>query len=139
MGKHKLEPGEHGEIFLQQTGPDAWRGRTRLCLWDGSETWVSRNASDEDVARLKVQKGVVERLSAARGSDDLKPTSKLGLACRQWVAEMRVSRPGFDGDIEDPEDWELCRHHGNTPTSCVSGRRVWRSRRGRTPKRVSGR
>jgi integrase len=90
MGKHKLEPGEHGEIFLQRTGPNTWRGRTRLCLWDGTETWVSRNASDEDGARLKVQKGVVERLSAARGSDDLKPTSKLGLACRQWVAEMRV-------------------------------------------------
>jgi integrase len=90
MGKHKLEPGEHGEIFLQQTGPNTWRGRTRLCLWDGTETWVSRNAPDEDVARLKVQKGVVERLSAARGSDDLKPSSKVGLACRQWVAEMRV-------------------------------------------------
>ncbi|GAA4687982.1 Phage integrase, N-terminal SAM-like domain [Promicromonospora umidemergens] len=90
MGKHKLEPGEHGEIFLQQTGLKTWRGRTRLCLWDGTETWVSRNASTDDAARLKVQKGVVERLSAARGSDDLKPNSKVGLACRQWVAEMRV-------------------------------------------------
>ena len=90
MGKQKLQPGEHGEIFLQEIGTNAWRGRTRLCLWDGTETWVSRNASTGDAARLKVQKGVVERLSAARGSDDLKPNSKVGLACRQWIAEMRV-------------------------------------------------
>jgi hypothetical protein len=52
VGKQKLEPGEHGEIFLQETGPDRWRGRTRLCLWDGTETWVSRNASSSDAARL---------------------------------------------------------------------------------------
>ncbi|GAB2490366.1 tyrosine-type recombinase/integrase [Promicromonospora xylanilytica] len=89
MGKQRLEPGEHGEIFLQETGPDKWRGRTRLCLWDRSEVWVSRNASTRDAARLNVQKGVGERLGAARGSDDLKPTSKVGLACRQWIEEMR--------------------------------------------------
>jgi hypothetical protein len=37
-----------------------------------------------------VQRGVVERLGAARGSEDLKPTSMIGLACRQWIDEMRV-------------------------------------------------
>ncbi|WP_454850001.1 tyrosine-type recombinase/integrase [Promicromonospora soli] len=89
MGKQKLEPGEHGEIFLQETSPGKWRGRTRLCLWDNTEVWVSRNASTDDGARLKVQRGVVERLGAACGSDDLKPTSKVGLACRQWIEEMR--------------------------------------------------
>lgn len=89
MGKQKLQPGEHGEIFLQETAPNTWRGRTRLCLWDNSEVWVSRNGSTSDAARLKVQKGVLERLTAARGSDDLKPTSKVGLACRQWIEEMR--------------------------------------------------
>ncbi|GAB4087301.1 tyrosine-type recombinase/integrase [Myceligenerans cantabricum] len=89
MGKQKLEPGEHGEIFLKETSPGKWRGRTRLCLWDGTKTSVSRNATTSDAARLKVQRGVVERLSAARGSEDLKPTSKVGLACRQWIDEMR--------------------------------------------------
>jgi integrase len=89
VGKQKLQPGEHGEIFLQETSPGKWRGRTRLCLWDNTEVWVSRNASTDDGARLKVQKGVVERLGTARGSDDLKPTSKVGMACRQWIEEMR--------------------------------------------------
>jgi hypothetical protein len=89
VGKQKLQPGEHGEIFLQENSPGKWRGRTRLCLWDNTEVWVLRNASTDDGARLKVQKGVMERLGAARGSDDLKPTSKVGMACRQWIEEMR--------------------------------------------------
>jgi hypothetical protein len=32
-----------------------------------------------------------------------------------------VSRPGFDGDIEDPEGSGAWLHHGSTRTSCVSG------------------
>jgi hypothetical protein len=50
-----------------------------------------------------------------------------------------LSRPGFDGDIEDPEGSGAWLHHGSTPTSCVSGRRGWRSRRGRTRRLGSGR
>ena len=124
MGKQKLQPGEHGEIFLQETGPNAWRGRTRLCLWDGTETWVSRNASTDDAARLKVQKGVVERLSAARGSDDLKPTSKVGLACRQWVAEMRVRSEWPRPPIRPQTVDEYERLLGNHVVSTLGKRRL---------------
>jgi len=59
-------------------------------LLDGSYVWVSRSASGRDTARLRVQEGITERLGAPKGSESLTPSSKLGLACRQWVNEMRV-------------------------------------------------
>ncbi|GAB4085018.1 tyrosine-type recombinase/integrase [Myceligenerans cantabricum] len=90
MGRTELKPGEHGEISIKQTGPKTWRARTRLKLMTGDIVPVSRNASQEDKARLRVQAAVAEILNAARGSDELKPDSKVGLACRQWVTEMRV-------------------------------------------------
>lgn len=55
----------------------------------------------------------------------------------QAEADTILSRPGFDGDIEHPEDSQSWRHHGSTRTSCVSERRVWRSMPGGTrPRRV---
>lgn len=90
MGRAELKPGEHGEISIKQTAPRTWRARTRLRLWSGEVVPVSRNASQDDKARLRVQAAVAEILNAARGSDELKPDSKVGLACRQWVTEMRV-------------------------------------------------
>ncbi|MBO0609364.1 tyrosine-type recombinase/integrase [Myceligenerans salitolerans] len=90
MGKQTLKPGEHGEIFLKETSTGSWRGRARLRLLDGDYTSVSRSASNRDVARLRVQEGITERLNAPKGSESLTPTSKFGLACREWVNEMRV-------------------------------------------------
>ena len=45
-----------------------------------------------------------------------------------------VNRPGFDGDIENPEGIRSWWHPASTPTSCVSGRRGWRSTLARTPR-----
>ncbi|MBE1874470.1 tyrosine recombinase XerC [Myceligenerans pegani] len=90
MGKQMLKPGEHGEIFLKETSTGSWRGRARLRLLDGDYTSVSRSASNRDAARLRVQEGITERLNAPKGSESLTPTSKFGLACREWVNEMRV-------------------------------------------------
>lgn len=57
---------------------------------DGSETWATASAQSKDGARLKAQEAANKKINAARGSEDLKPDSKLGLACRQWIAEKRV-------------------------------------------------
>lgn len=90
MGKVKLKPGQHGKIFVTQNGPKSWRARTRVCLLDGSEAWATASATSEDGARLNAQDAATAKINAARGSDELKPDSMVGLACRQWIAEKRV-------------------------------------------------
>ncbi|WP_125776189.1 tyrosine-type recombinase/integrase [Antribacter gilvus] len=84
-----LKPGQHGEIFI---APHAkkWRAKVRVRLFDGSETQVSRVGPTGEEARLRVQDAVAERLGAPQGSMDLKPDSKVGAACRQWINELRV-------------------------------------------------
>lgn len=62
MGGTELKPGEHGSISTKQTGPETWRGRTRLKLMTGVLVPVARNGSREDEARLKVQATVAELL-----------------------------------------------------------------------------
>jgi hypothetical protein len=111
MGRTELKPGEHGSISIKQTGPTTWRVRTRLKLFTEEIVQVSRNASREDEARLKVQAAVAELLTAGRGSDELKPDSKVGLACRQWITEMRVR-----------SSWPRprCGHRRSTSTSISS-------------------
>lgn len=69
---------------------DSFRARTRLRLLDGSYTFVSRTKATEREARRAVDEGVIERLGAARGSADLKPDSKVGTACRQWIDDLRA-------------------------------------------------
>jgi integrase len=114
MGRTELKPGEHGNISIKQTGPKTWRARTRLKLMTGEIVPVSRSASHDDKARLKVQAAVAEILKAARGSDELKPDSKVGLACRQWVTEMRVRstwpRPPMRPQTIDKYEYQLDRY-----------------------------
>ena len=89
MSARRLKPGEHGEIFVYRTGTK-WRAKVRVRLLDGDDTQVSRTRDSAVEARLAVQAAIVERLGAARGSAELRPDSKVGLACRQWVNEMRA-------------------------------------------------
>ncbi|MEV0949107.1 tyrosine-type recombinase/integrase [Promicromonospora sp. NPDC050249] len=114
MGRTELKPGEHGSISIKQTGPKTWRARTRLKLLTEEIVPVSRNASREDEARLKVQAAVAELLTAGRGSDELKPDSKVGLACRQWITEMRVRstwpRPPMRTQTIDKYEYQLDRY-----------------------------
>ncbi|MFI8528149.1 tyrosine-type recombinase/integrase [Promicromonospora sukumoe] len=114
MGRTELKPGEHGSISTKQTGPETWRARTRLKLMTGELVPVSRNGAREDEARLKVQAAVAELLKAARGSDELKPNSMVGLACRQWVTEMRVRstwpRPPMKPQTIDKYEYQLDRY-----------------------------
>lgn len=85
----QLKPGQHGKIFVYEKGAK-WKGQSLLRLLDGSYTTVTRVRRTETSARLAVQDGITERLGAAQGSIDLKPNSKVGQACRQWVNEMRA-------------------------------------------------
>lgn len=114
MGRTELKPGEHGSISIKQTGPTTWRARTRLKLFTEEIVPVSRNASREDEARLKVQAAVAKLLTAGRGSDELKPDSKVGLACRQWITEMRVRstwpRPPMRTQTIDKYEYQLDRY-----------------------------
>ncbi|WP_344225533.1 class I SAM-dependent methyltransferase, partial [Kocuria atrinae] len=43
-----------------------------------------------------------------------------------------MNRPGFNGDIVNPEGWAAWSHHGSTPTSYASEPQGWRSMRDRT-------
>jgi len=50
-----------------------------------------------------------------------------------------LNRPGFDGDIEDPEGCPSWLLPVSTPTNCASARRVWLSRPARTRSAGPGR
>ncbi|WP_448071121.1 tyrosine-type recombinase/integrase [Georgenia yuyongxinii] len=56
---------------------------------DGKEAQVSRVGRSAEGARLNVQAALVERLDLPTGSGALKPDSKVGLAARQWINELR--------------------------------------------------
>lgn len=90
MAHDRLNPGEHGEIFIKKTASGSFQARVRVRLLDGSETQISRSRKTKAAARLAVQAEIDERLKRPRGSVDLKPDSKVGLAARQWIDELRV-------------------------------------------------
>ncbi|MDN5806528.1 MAG: SDR family NAD(P)-dependent oxidoreductase [Brevibacterium sp.] len=60
-------------------------------------------------------------------------------AVRQVFNTAVVNRPGFNGDIVDPEGWAAWSHHESTPTSYASEPRGWRSMRGKIPKLAGAR
>lgn len=94
----KLKPGESGEISYRKIAVKGGRGRSgfvvqarqRVRLFDGTEKQPARNGADRKEARQRVEAAVAELLKAPRGSEVLKPDSQLGLACRQWIEELRV-------------------------------------------------
>ncbi|QAY63556.1 hypothetical protein ET495_10190 [Xylanimonas allomyrinae] len=90
MTHDRLNPGEHGEIFIKKTPSGSFQARVRVRLLDGSDTQISRSRKTRAAARLAVQAEIDERLKRPRGSVDLKPDSKVGLAARQWIDELRV-------------------------------------------------
>lgn len=95
--------------------PDPRRGGQELAEAPaGGIVPVSRNASHEDKARLAVQAAVVKLLAAGRGSDELKPDSKVGLACRQWITELQVRsawpRPPLRTQTIDKYEYQLARY-----------------------------
>ncbi len=90
MAHDKLRPGEHGEIFIKRHKSGKFRARVRVRLFDGEETQVSRNRKSGPAARLAVQAEIDVLLNAPRGSAQLKPDSRVGLAARQWITELRV-------------------------------------------------
>lgn len=89
MARPRLKPGEHGSVSYSVLDDGRVRARARLRLMDGSDAQVSRVGRTRDAARSAVQSAIAERLGAAQGSAELRPTSKVGLACRQWITEMR--------------------------------------------------
>lgn len=90
MAHEKLKPGEHGEIFIKQTSSGSYQARVRVRLLDGTETQISRSRKTRASARLAVQAEVDDRLKRPKGSIDLRHDSKVGLAARQWIDELRV-------------------------------------------------
>lgn len=92
----KLLPGEVGEVSYRKIplkgarGKSVWQARVRVCLFDGTEKQPGRNADDQTEARNRVLAAAHGLLGAARGSEALKPESLVGLACRQWITELRV-------------------------------------------------
>ncbi|WP_454044611.1 hypothetical protein [Cellulosimicrobium sp. Marseille-Q8652] len=90
MAHERLKAGEHGEIFIKQTSSGSFQARVRVRLLDGMETQISRSRKTRAAARLAVQAEVEDRLKRPRGSADLKHDSKVGLAARQWIDELRV-------------------------------------------------
>ena len=53
--------------------------------------------------------------------------------------KAKMNRPGFNGDIVNPEGWAAWSHHGSTPTSYASEPRGWRSMRAKIPKLAGAR
>ncbi|MFH5824737.1 tyrosine recombinase XerC [Georgenia sp. AZ-5] len=85
-----LKPGEHGEIFISRHKSGSYQARVRVRLLNGEVTQVSRNRKSGPAARLAVQAEIDALLNAPRGSAQLKPDSRVGLAARQWIDELRV-------------------------------------------------
>lgn len=89
MPREQLKPGEHGKFSFAPTPDGQVRARARVCLLDNSVVQVTRIGKNEATALSKLQKAIAERLGAASGSSELAPNSKVGLACRQWIDELR--------------------------------------------------
>ena len=79
----------------------------------GGVVGVIRPGHDEHPQRSEVCFDRVRPRRVRRGEAQLDP----------------VSRTGFDGDIEHPEDALLCRHRGSTARSCGNARFAWSRRR----------
>lgn len=90
MAHQRLKPGEYGEIFISKLATGRHQARVRIRLFDGTQTMVSRNRKSRSDARLAVQAEIDVLLAAPKGSPDLKPDSKVGMAARQWIDELRV-------------------------------------------------
>ncbi|WP_341361386.1 site-specific integrase [Georgenia sp. M64] len=90
MANPGLRPGEHGEIFIREVGANKHEARVRLRLFDGSTTFIARTRSTRQSARLAAQAEIEQVLNAPTGSEDLQADSKVGLAARQWITELRA-------------------------------------------------
>ena len=89
MPRENLKPGEHGKISFAPTPDGQVRARARVCLLDNSVAQVTRVGKNDGTALSRLQKAIADRIGAARGSATLAPNSKVGLACRQWIEELR--------------------------------------------------
>jgi hypothetical protein len=89
MPREQLKPGEHGKFSFSLMPDGQVRARARVCLLDNSVVQVTRIGKNEAAALSRLQKAIAERIGAARGSAALAPNSKVGLACRQWIDELR--------------------------------------------------
>ncbi|KAE8763426.1 tyrosine-type recombinase/integrase [Georgenia thermotolerans] len=90
MAHDRLGPGEHGEIFISRHKSGSYQARVRIRLLNGEVTQVSRNRKSGSAARLAVQAEIDTLLNAPRGSAQLKPDSRVGLAARQWIDDLRL-------------------------------------------------
>ncbi|WP_415296890.1 hypothetical protein [Cellulosimicrobium sp. SJTW-1] len=90
MAHERLKPGEHGEIFVKETASGEFKARPRVRPLDGEMTEVSRTRKSNTAARLAVQNEIDELLKRPKGSVELRPDSKVGLAARQWIEQLRV-------------------------------------------------
>lgn len=92
----KLLPGEVGGLSYRKIplkgarGKYVWQARVRVCLFDSTEKQPARNGDTQTEAGDRVLAAANELLSAGQGSEALKPESLVGLACRQWINELRV-------------------------------------------------
>jgi hypothetical protein len=87
--RENLNHGEHGKISFAPTPDGQVRARARVCLLDNSVVQVTRVGENDGTALSRLQKAIADRIGAARGSATLAPNSKVGLACRQWIVELR--------------------------------------------------
>ncbi|KAE8765905.1 N-terminal phage integrase SAM-like domain-containing protein [Georgenia thermotolerans] len=85
-----LKPGQQGAISYRATKSGGWEARARLKLFSGAETQISRTRKTKAAARLALQDAVAEQLQAPTGSAELKSDSRVGLAARQWINELRA-------------------------------------------------
>lgn len=90
MANPGLKPGEHGEIFIKEVAKGKHQARARIKHLDGSTSFIAQTRGTRQAARLAVQARIDEVLNAPKGSTELKPESKVGLAARQWIEELRV-------------------------------------------------
>lgn len=85
-----LKPGQQGAISYRATKSGGWEARARLKLFSGAEIQVSRSRTTKAGARLALQDAIAEQLQAPTGSADLKSDSRVGLAARQWITDLRA-------------------------------------------------
>lgn len=125
VARARLKPGEHGSVSYSVAADGRVRARARLRLLDGSEAQVSRVGRTRDDARSAVQEAISERLGAAQGSAELRPTSKVGLACRQWITEMRRRSEWPDPPIRPQSVDEYERVLGNHVVPSLGALRLY--------------
>lgn len=123
MPREQLKPGEHGKFSFAPTPDGQVRARARVCLLDNSVVQVTRIGKNEATALSKLQKAIAERLGAASGSSELAPNSKVGLACRQWIDELRErSRWPNPPSHEQRQHLKVVEHRGESGWVVDGGR-----------------